>query len=270
MQALGRNSVIGLEHGELDVTDYSDVLHAVTFHRPGLIINASAFNDVDGAETRSEEAYAVNERGPRNLAVVSAKRGIPLVHLSTDYVFDGAAKRPYNELDAPRPLSVYGASKLAGEEAVRAHNPLHYIVRTAWLFSEFGKGFLLTMYGKASLPELSVESDRYGSPTYAPHLAAGIAQMIRSENYGTYHLAGRGQASRWELVVELFRLLNIRTSVYPVPHRTFHAVAARPSYSVLTTCREPAVILPPWKEGVAAFARHFRGRNPETERAYGR
>jgi dTDP-4-dehydrorhamnose reductase len=268
---LDKDELVGLAHNQLDVTDYNKVREAVSSHRPELIINASAFNDVDGAEARAEEAYAVNELGPRNLAIVSADRGIPLVHLSTDYVFDGASKRPYNEFDTPKPLSVYGASKLAGEKAVRSANPLHYIVRTAWLFSQYGKGFLLAMYGKASLPELSVENDRYGSPTYVPHLAEGIARLVKSENYGTYHIAGRGQASRWDLVVELFRLLGIQTSVFPVSHRTFHAVAARPAFSVLTSSHPSAIVLPRWEEGVAALARYLRSaRNPETERVYGR
>jgi len=270
-RTLEKDLVVSLKHNELDVTTYQDVRDAVSIHRPNLIINTSAFNDVDGAESRSDEAYAVNELGPRNLAIVSAKQGIPLVHLSTDYVFDGTAKKPYHEFDTPRPLSVYGASKLAGEKAVRSANPLHYIIRTAWLFSQDGNGFLLGMYSRASLPELSVESDRYGSPTYVPHLAAGIARLIKSENYGTYHIAGGGQASRWDLVIELFRLLGIETPVSPVSHRVFHAVAARPFYSVLTSIHPSAIVLPPWQEGVAALARYLRSsRNPEKERAYGR
>ena len=130
--------------------------------------------------------------GPRNLAVATAAQGLPLLHLSTDYVFDGTSRRPYHEYDRPSPLSIYGASKLAGEEAVRTHNPRHYIVRTAWLYHTVGRNFPKTMCGLAKNPEVCVVSDQFGSPTYAPHLAEAISHLIETEAYGTYHLAGQG------------------------------------------------------------------------------
>ena len=143
-----------------------------------MVINAAAFNDVDHAEARSSEAYAVNSFGPRNLALAAAAIKISLVHVSTDYVFDGAATRPYHELDPTNPLSAYGASKLAGEEAIRSLNPRHFIVRTAWLFWESGNNFLRSMYASASKAEFRVASDQCGSPTYVPHLAAAIVRLI--------------------------------------------------------------------------------------------
>ena len=252
------HEVVALDHGALDITELEKVRDAINSHRPDLLINASAFNDVDGAESRSEEAYAINAAGPRNLAIETATHGIPVLHVSTDYVFDGRVQRPYHEFDATNPLSVYGASKLAGEEAVRLINPKHYVVRTAWLFWESGANFLLSMYGLAGRSQLKVVSDQYGSPTYVPHLAAGIKRLIETEAYGTYHLAGQGGASRWELVNELFRNLEIATPVLPVSHLEFPVAARRPSYSVLTSARNPRVELPPWQEGVKEFARHFR------------
>ena len=130
------------------------------------------------------------------------------MHVSTDYVFDGAAERPYHEFDRPNPLSVYGASKLSGEDAVRALNQRHYVVRTAWLFWEGGNNFLLSMYARAGSPELRVANNQYGSPTYVPHLAEGIARLIATGTFGTYHLAGADGTSRYELTCELFRLLR--------------------------------------------------------------
>ncbi len=247
----------------LDIASLRAVREAVARNRPQLVINASAFNDVDGSESRVDEAYAVNALGPRNLAVATAALGISLVHVSTDYVFDGATKRPYHEFDRTNPLSVYGASKLAGEDAIRTLNRRHYIVRTAWLFWEKGKNFLLSTYGKASRPELNMVSDQYGSPTYVPHLADGIARLIASEAYGTYHMAGRGGTTRWQLVCELFQVLGIATRVNPVSRLAFPTAAERPAYSVLTTAQDPRIELPPWQEGVAEFARRIGGSHED-------
>ena len=257
--ALEIHELAPLGHSALDITRFDDVRDALAGHRPDVVINASAFNDVDGAESRVIEAYAVNSAGPRNLAVATASRGIPLVHVSTDYVFDGAAHRPYHELDLANPLSLYGASKLAGEDAVRSFNPRHYIVRTAWLFWEYGRNFLLSMYGNASQPRLCVANDQYGSPTYVPHLAACIGRLIATGKYGTYHMAGRGGASRWEVVSLLFQLLRVTTPVLPVSRLSFPAAAERPSYSVLTTIQNMPIELPAWQDGLVEFAQGLAG-----------
>lgn len=251
---LAQHEVVALDRGALDITRLDAVRAAIAGHRPAIVINAAAFNDVDGAESRPAEAYAINAAGPRSLALATAAAKISIVHVSTDYVFDGASTRPYIETDRTGPLSVYAASKLAGEEAVRAENPRHRIVRTAWLFWESGKNFLRSMQAAASKPELRVTSDQYGSPTYVPHLASAIALLIATESYGTFHLAGSGGASRWDLVRELFRVRGIATPVIPVSHREFPAAAVRPIYSVLATARDPRIELPAWQEGVAEFA----------------
>jgi dTDP-4-dehydrorhamnose reductase len=256
LHSLALHSMVALDRYALDVTQLEQVRDAIEYHKPDLVINASAFNDVDGAESQVAEAYAVNALGPRNLALATAARGITLLHVSTDYVFDGALEHPYHEFDRPNPLSIYGASKLAGEEAVRTFNPRHYIVRTAWLFWESGRNFLLSMYCNASKPQLRVIFDQCGSPTYVPHLAQAIAELIASEAYGTFHIAGLGGATRWDLVAELFRILKISTPVQPVSYRAFPGPAKRPAYSVLTTAQTPRIELPPWQEGVSEFARH--------------
>ena len=252
--ALARHEVVALDHQALDITRLSSVQQAIAAHRPAIVINAAAFNDVDGAESTPAQAFAVNALGPRNLALAAAAFKISLMHLSTDYVFDGAGKRPYHEFDRPNPLSVYGASKLAGEEAIRSLNRRHFIVRTAWLFWESGSNFVRSMYARASEPELRVICDQIGSPTYVPHLARAIAQLAATDSYGTFHLAGRGDASRWQLLCELFRVAGIATALVPVSHREFPAAATRPDYSVLASIQEPRFELPPWQEGVAEFA----------------
>jgi dTDP-4-dehydrorhamnose reductase len=253
-ESLRNHELVALDHGGFDITQLPQVHDVLTREKPDLVINAAAFNDVDGAESRRYEAYAANACGPRNLAFETADLEIPLVHVSTDYVFDGRLKRPYHEHDDTNPLSIYAASKLAGERAVESLNPRHYIVRTAWLYWESGKGFLNSMCANATRPELRVADDHFGSPTYVPHLADAIARLVETEAFGTYHLAGSGGASRWELVTETFRVLGIATAVKPVSHREFPMPANRPTYSVLTTIQAPRIILPPWQEGVAEFA----------------
>jgi len=262
--SLRHHDLIALRRSEFDITDLDHIHEVLARDKPDLLINAAAFNDVDGAESRRSEAYAVNACGPRNLAFAAAELGIPIVHVSTDYVFDGKLRRPYHEHDRTNPLSLYAASKLAGERAVAALNPRHYIVRTAWLYWESGKGFLTSMCANATNPELRVADDQIGSPTYVPHLSDAIARLIETDTFGTYHLAGSGGASRWELVTETFRVLGITTRVRAVSHLEFPAAANRPTYSVLTTVQERLVTLPPWQEGVAEFARRLAKRREES------
>jgi dTDP-4-dehydrorhamnose reductase len=253
--ALTDHDVSALEHADLDITRLDDVRAAVRGSRPDVIINSAAFNNVDGAESDPEAAFRLNALGPRNLALESASLKIPLVHVSTDYVFDGEGNRAYHEYDSTNPISQYGASKLAGERAVASLNGRHYIVRTAWLFHPKGKNFLKTMISLAGHPEVRVVNDQHGSPTYAPHLALAIAQLIETEAFGTYHFAGHGSTSWYDLTVALYRHLAISTPVRPVTTKEFLRPAKRPRYSALITVQEPRIVLPDWEEGVAEFAR---------------
>lgn len=253
------HEVVAPSHAHLDITHLANVREEFERHRPELVLNAAAFNDVDGAESDPLGAFRGNALGPRNLALATTARGIPLLHVSTDYVFEGSGDRPYHEFDRPNPRSVYGASKLAGEEAVRTLNPRHYVVRTAWLYHTVGRNFPKTMCTLSSRHEVRVVSDQYGSPTYAPHLAEAIVRLIATEAYGTYHLAGRGGTSWFELTRRLFDGLGIRTPVVPVATAEFPRPAERPHYSVLTTLQEPQLLLPPWEEGLSAFITALRG-----------
>ena len=257
--ALVQDELVALDHQQLDITQLDPVRRAVQTSCPDLVINTAAYNQVDGAEGDPLAAYRGNALGPRNLALVTAAVGIPLLHVSTDYVFDGASTRPYHEFDCPQPLSVYAASKLAGEEAVRSLNPKHYLVRTAWLYHVVGRNFAKTICALAQQqPEVRVVNDQVGSPTYAPHLATAIAKLVRTEAYGIYHLVNEGAVSWYELTCALYRQLGIATPLRPVSTSEFPRPAKRPVYSVLTTIQDPTILLPPWEKGVAAFVKAVR------------
>lgn len=254
MQATpGENELIALTHDDLDITNLDQVRGAIEVHSPDIVINTAAWTDVDGAESDEDGAYSLNALGPRNLALASGSLSLPIVHLSTDYVFDGDASRPYHEFDEPNPRTVYGRTKLAGERAVAALNPRHYIVRTAWLYHNEGKNFPTTMIGQADRDEVRVVSDQYGSPTYAPHLARAIGDLIVTGAYGTWHLAGRGGTSWYEITCALYELMGFRTRVIPVSTADFPRPAQRPRYSVLKTLQQPEILLPPWREGLKEF-----------------
>jgi dTDP-4-dehydrorhamnose reductase len=182
-----------------------------------------------------------------------------VLHVSTDYVFDGRATRPYHEYDMTGPRSAYGRSKLAGEQAVRALNPRHYVVRTAWVYHHTHSGnFPQTMLRLAEKGGVRVVSDQFGSPTYAPHLARAIAELLGTAAFGTWHFAGAGEASWYDLTRELFAQLGIGASVTPVSTAEFPRPAERPRYAVLATIQEPRIVLPDWREGVAEFAAAIR------------
>jgi dTDP-4-dehydrorhamnose reductase len=255
---LGHES-ISLSRTQLDITKLNLVRDALDWHKPDAVINAAAYTNVDGAEVDQENAYRINALGARNLALTTGEADLPLLHISTDYVFDGAGlspRRPLHEFDPVNPQSVYGRSKLAGEQQVALFNPRHYIARTAWLYSTEGRNFPLTMLAQAAKPDVEhvrVVNDQYGSPTYAPHLALAIAQLIQTDAYGTYHLAGQGSASWYELTNELYYRSTITLPVHPVKSEEYPRPAKRPKYSVLTTLQDPQILLPPWEEGLAEF-----------------
>jgi dTDP-4-dehydrorhamnose reductase len=254
-EALAGHEVVALARDRLDIANLTQVRLAVQSHRPHAVVNAAAYNRVDEAESDPDAAFRGNALGPRNLALATADAGIALVHVSTDYVFDGTATRPYHEYDATGPRSTYGASKLAGESAVRELNPRHFVVRTAWLYAAGGSNFPHTMLRLADRPEVRVVSDQVGSPTYAPHLARALARLLGTGAFGTYHLAGAGAASWYELTRALYARRGIATPVVPVTTAEFPRPAPRPAYSVLTTIQDPRIVLPPWEEGLAEFCR---------------
>ena len=251
---LAGEELVALARDELDIAVLESVCEAVQRLRPRLVINAAAYNAVDAAEGDVEGAYRGNALGPRNLAVATARAGVPLLHVSTDYVFDGTATRPYHEYDRTNPRSVYGASKWAGEEAVRALNPRHYIVRTAWLYERDGKNFAKTISALGRKGEVRVVSDQFGSPTYVPHLARALGELMVSGAFGTFHLVNSGEASWFDFTRALFAAQSIAAPVVPVSTAQFPRPAARPRYAVLRSLQEPRIVLPPWQQGVEEFA----------------
>jgi len=251
--ALRDHEALFLDHAALDIADAEAVRAAMGAMRPEVVVNAAAYNEVDRAESEPEAAMRGNATGPATLAAAAAAVGAAIVHVSSDYVFDGEAAEPYREDADPRPLSVYGRSKLAGERAVAAANPRHYIARTAWLYHASGRNFPNTMRRLAAAGPVRVVTDQTGSPTFAPHLAAAIARLILTPAYGIHHLAGDGGTSWFELARALFARLGIRQTLEPVTTAELPRPARRPRYSVLAT-RGP-IRLPPWPRGLEEYAR---------------
>jgi dTDP-4-dehydrorhamnose reductase len=249
-----RHEVHACTRAELDVRDLRAVRDAVARLRPDCVLNAAGYTAVDAAESDVEGAFAGNALAPRHLALATAEHGIPIVHVSSDYVFDGRAGRPYHEYDATNPLSVYGQSKLAGEGEVRTFNPRHWIVRSAWLYSAVGRNFALTMRGLASRGELRVVDDQRGSPTYVPHLAAAIQELVETAPFGTYHLVNAGVASWYDLARAIFRELDLEVTVKPIPTSEYPTPATRPAFSALGSVQQPRIALPGWEEGVRDWA----------------
>ena len=250
---------------DADITAPETLQRLVDELSPCAIVNTAAYTGVDKAEADKEPAFAVNADGCEALARVCGARGLPLIHLSTDYVFDGAARTPYTEADAIAPLGVYGASKAAGETAIRRHCPRHVILRTAWLYSMDGQNFLTTMIGLgAKREELSIIADQHGTPTWTRDVAAAITAILRpilagadEAEWGTYHLTAQGSTTWFGFATEIFRLAAeagqraprlkaITTAEYPL-------AARRPAYSVLDCSKIGASLgirMPAWQESL--------------------
>ncbi|GJL66897.1 MAG: NAD(P)-dependent oxidoreductase [Nitrospirales bacterium] len=256
-QSLTAHDVCAYGKGELDISNRERTGQLLKEVRADIVINAAAYTQVDQAESDISAAYRTNAVGPQNLALIAEALGIPLVHISTDYVFDGTQTEPYHEFDPPSPCSIYGKSKLAGEEAVRVTAKRHFIIRTAWLYHTVGTNFPKTICELARRSAVRVVNDQFGSPTYAPHLAAAIEPLLTTRAYGTYHLAGSGGTSWFDFTQELFTQMRIQTPITPVSTEEFPRPAPRPAYAILTTLQDPFILLPPWKQGVAEFARHY-------------
>ncbi len=257
--------VVAVDRAALDLADPDSIRGAVRRIAPGLIVNAAAYTAVDKAEEEADLAMAVNAVAPGILAEEAKRLGAPLVHYSTDYVFDGSASRPYAETDATSPPGVYGRSKLAGEEAIRAVGPVHLILRTAWVYSMHGHNFLLTIRRLArERDELRIVADQRGAPSWAGEIARATAAILArgglAEKSGLYHVAAAGETT-WHGFAEAIvagmrdageevrttRVVPISTADYPTP-------AARPAYSVLdcSKLRETfGVTLPDWRESLS-------------------
>lgn len=218
----------------LDITDKDKTMEIIKENNPDIVINSAAYTDVDGCETNQDLAYAVNGQGVKNLALACRQIDCPLVHVSTDYVFDGTARDPIPEDGEIGPISVYGKSKLMGEQAIEEILDKYFIVRTAWLYGINGKNFPKTMLELAeNHPEITVVYDEVGTPTYTPDLAYGISELIETDFYGIYHLTNSGSCSWCEFARYIFEIAGRDVNVVPVTASEFSRPAPRPSYSVL-------------------------------------
>jgi len=236
---------VGFDLPLLDITDNESVLSVITLHKPDCVVNASAYTLVDKAETEREVAFKVNRDGPCFIAKACAKARIPLIHVSTDYVFDGQKNEPYRVDDIPEPLGVYGLSKEAGEQEVRKNINEHIIIRTSWLYGDHGHNFVKTIMRLAGEKDvISVVNDQYGSPTYAGDLAEAIIAIIKTIRtckdcvWGTYHYTGQGVTTWYDFAREIVEVarrekkLAVR-EVKPIPSSEYPTPVKRPMYSVL-------------------------------------
>jgi dTDP-4-dehydrorhamnose reductase len=266
--------LIAFYRSAADITKAAAVGAAIARERPNLVINLAAYTAVDRAESEPEGAWAVNCAGAAHIAAVCGENATPLVHLSTDYVFDGRQSEPYREVDSVNPLNVYGRSKEAGERAVRAAAPRHVILRTAWVYGASGANFVKTMLRLgAERPVLRVVADQRGCPTAAADIAAALIAIARQierggTEWGTFHFAAAGSTSWHEFAVEIVNLAQAFGAwpsgsgprVEPITTDQYPTAAKRPMNSVLD-CKIAALGIspPPWQSSLPAVVRELVG-----------
>ena len=256
--------VAARDRSQADLTNAESIRSALEAHRPDMVVNCAAYNFVDRAEAEPEAAFAVNALGVRTLARECAVRGIILVHISSDYVFglDAARREPWLETDIPGPISVYGASKFAGEQFIQALCPRHFIIRTCGLYGVWGAGgkggnFVETMcrLGREGKP-VRVVTDEVGTPTYTVDLAEAAQRLIATGKFGLYHITNGGSCSRFEFAREIFRQAGLDVELRPITSAEYGAAARRPAYATLAMQKYEGLGLPPlraWRAALAAY-----------------
>jgi dTDP-4-dehydrorhamnose reductase len=231
---------------ELDITNLLQCKIVFQKVKPDFCINAAAYTAVDKAESEPEKAQLINVEGSRNLAQVCKEEDVILLHISTDFVFDGTATKPYTEEDIPNPTGVYGKTKLEGEKAIQAVLEKYFIIRTSWVYSEFGANFMKTMLRLGGERDsLSLVNDQIGTPTNAVDLAKALlkiitachAEFISASHYGVYHFSNEGQCSWYDFAKKIFEINNITIDLQPIPTSAYPTPAKRPAYSVLDKSR---------------------------------
>lgn len=248
------HGVVALAHAELDVTEAEVVRRRFDTEAPDAVVNCAAYTNVDGAEQERGAAFELNGRAPGVVAAAAAEVGAAVLHVSSDYVFDGAKGEPYVESDVPAPLSAYGESKLAGEGPTAEANPRHFLVRSAWLFGLGGRNFVETMLRLGrERDEVRVVDDQIGSPTFCVDLAEALVRLVATEDYGIHHVAGGGACSWAQLAGETFRRAEVGCRVTAITTAEMDRPAPRPAYSALASERRDTPRLRPWPEGLAAY-----------------
>jgi dTDP-4-dehydrorhamnose reductase len=255
--AWASDEVLALSHAELDITDRAAVEVALGERRPELVVNTAAFTQVDACETEVERAFSVNAFGPLHLADACRTHGAALMHISTDYVFDGNATSPYPEDAQVSPISVYGSSKATGEQLIRAALPSHYIVRTAGLYGGEGTNFVERMLQLASEGRtIRVVDDQVTSPTFTRDLARALRGIASSARFGTYHATNAGACSWFMFAHAIFEIAGIDAKLEPTTTAEYGAAARRPAYSVLANDALAAAGVEPlrgWREALEEY-----------------
>ena len=234
-------SFIPLTRRELDITDADSVERAFEKYRPDAVINCAAMTNVDMCENEPEKAMRINAEGAANVCRSAEKAGAVFVQLSTDFVFDGKAKQPYNENDSCSPVNVYGKSKLMSEELVRGITPSHIIIRTAWLYGRYGKSFVTAIMNKGGdNGEIRVVNDQYGCPTCTEELAKYILLLLKNGHFGTFHVCGRGVCTKYEFAKHIAEKGGFGSRVVPCATADYPSPAARPVYSAMDISKASA------------------------------
>jgi dTDP-4-dehydrorhamnose reductase len=254
---------------EMDITNIENCQAVFAKHQPHFCINTAAYTAVDKAESEWDKAHLINAVGPENLAKVCKEFDTILIHISTDFIFDGTSKVPYLETDIPNPKSIYGQTKLDGELAIQKNWEKHFIVRTSWVYSQFGANFMKTMLRLASERDtLSVVNDQIGTPTYAVDLAEVLIKIINTENptpntqrpFGVYNFSNEGVCSWYDFAAAIFHQKGIEIDLKPIPTDSYPTPAKRPAYSVLDKTKIKKVFgveIKNWKESLTISLNHL-------------
>lgn len=245
--------ILQINRSDIDLLNYDAIRERIAGFMPDVVIHAAAATDVDGCEREPAMAYLANALATRHVAQATAGCDAQLVYISTNFVFDGARTDPYHEFDVPAPISVYGASKLAGEIEARAATRGCFIVRTAMVFAPEGRNFVTTMQRlMAERDRLSVVDDQFGNPTYAPDLAPAIVALIERATFGTYHVTNAGSASWYEWAREIASIIGATCSIEPIPAADYHRDATPPANGVLKSLALPplGIELADWRDAL--------------------
>lgn len=233
----------------MDITDFEMTNKVISEQKPDIIIHCAAYTNVDKAQEDFETAKQINSTGTENLAQICSTKDIPILYISTDYVFDGTKQTPYTPDDEPNPINNYGLTKYYGEQAIQKFCKKYYIIRTSWLYGIHGKNFVETMLSLAAKPELKVVNDQTGCPTWTVDLSNGIIKLLQSKNYGIYHICSSGETTWYGFAKEIFNQCKLEVNLKPCTTEEFPRPAKRPKYSVM----DNANICGDWKDGLQNY-----------------
>ena len=233
----------------MDITDFELTNKVISEQKPDIIIHCAAYTNVDKAQEDFETAKQINSTGTENLAQICNTKGLPILYISTDYVFDGTKQTPYTPDDEPNPINNYGLTKYYGEQAIQKFCKKYYIIRTSWLYGIHGKNFVETMLSLAAKPELKVVNDQTGCPTWTVDLSNGIIKLLKNEIYGIFHICSSGETTWYGFAKEIFNQCKLEVNLKPCTTEEFPRPAKRPKYSVM----DNANICGNWKNGLQKY-----------------